>query len=433
MIPQKIIPVLLVLLFCLSQEVISEEPVPQKPRILVSTDIGGTDPDDNQSMAHLLMYSDQFNIEGLVSSPSYGEGNKEEIIRMIDLFEKDLPLLQKEIKGYPDPAYLRSICKQGRKGKAPLNGYDKSTEGSDWIIECAGKKSDRPLWILVWGGLEDLAQALHDAPDIKDKIKVYWIGGPNKKWSVNSYLYIVKHFPDLFFIENNASYRGFISDNKKKDKFNSGYYDYFIKSAGYLGVDFKNYYDGNVKMGDTPALLYLMDGNPDYPEGESWGGSFERVGHSYRTVFNRNTTIEDTIPAYSIIELIFKGPEIEEKPGTPCLILHVDKQDWNGYYLGRGTYSVKYSPKAPATLHYTIRSDINEIDGNEGVFVVENTWPGEPTQDSFELGQNWFTDKNEINLFDGIWQGSKTVSKWREDVLLDWGRRLELLKQDGNR
>lgn len=317
MILQKIIPVLLVLLFCLLQEVISREPVPQKPRVVISTDIGGTDPDDNQSMAHLLMYSDQFQIEGLVSSPSYGEGNKEEIFRMIDLFEKDLPLLQKEIKGYPDPAYLRSICKQGRRGLAPLSGYDKPTEGSDWIIECAGKKSDQPLWILVWGGLEDLAQALHDAPDIKDKIKVYWIGGPNKKWSVNSYLYIVRHFPDLFFIENNASYRGFISDNKKKDKFNSGYYDHFMKGAGYLGADFKNYYDGNVKMGDTPALLYLMDGNPDYPEGESWGGSFERVGHSYRTVFNRNTTVEDTIPAYSVVELIFSGPEIEKNQGLP--------------------------------------------------------------------------------------------------------------------
>lgn len=110
------------------------------------------------------------------------------------------------------------------------------------------------------------------------------------------------------------------------------------------------------------------------------------------------------------------------------MILHVDKQDWNGYYLGKGMYSVKYSPKAPATLYYTIRSDINEIDGNKGVFVVENTWPGEPTQDSFEIGQNWFTDKTEISLFDGIWQGSKTVSKWREEALSDWGKRWELLK-----
>lgn len=45
-----------------------------KPRILISTDIGGTDPDDNQSMAHFLMYSNLFETEGLVSSPSYGSG-----------------------------------------------------------------------------------------------------------------------------------------------------------------------------------------------------------------------------------------------------------------------------------------------------------------------------------------------------------------------
>ena len=45
-------------------------------RVLVSTDIGGTDPDDFQSMVHLLVYADAFDIEGLVSSP-YGPGRKE--------------------------------------------------------------------------------------------------------------------------------------------------------------------------------------------------------------------------------------------------------------------------------------------------------------------------------------------------------------------
>ncbi|MFR5760100.1 MAG: nucleoside hydrolase-like domain-containing protein [Bacteroides cellulosilyticus] len=44
-----------------------------------------------------------------------------------------------------------------------------ATEGSDWIIKCARKESTRPLWILVWGGLDDLAQALHDAPTFKIK------------------------------------------------------------------------------------------------------------------------------------------------------------------------------------------------------------------------------------------------------------------------
>jgi hypothetical protein len=76
-------------------QVFSREKVPQRPRILRSTDIGGTDPDDNQSMIHYLMYSDLFEIEGLVSSPSFGEGSKEEIIRMIDLYEQDYPKLKK--------------------------------------------------------------------------------------------------------------------------------------------------------------------------------------------------------------------------------------------------------------------------------------------------------------------------------------------------
>lgn len=57
--------------FCIGSS--AQQKVTQKPRILISTDIGGTDPDDNQSMAHLLMYSDNFQIEGLISSPSLGK------------------------------------------------------------------------------------------------------------------------------------------------------------------------------------------------------------------------------------------------------------------------------------------------------------------------------------------------------------------------
>ena len=48
----------------LSVAVMAQVSVPVKPRILISTDIGGTDPDDNQTMAHFLMYSDLFDTEG---------------------------------------------------------------------------------------------------------------------------------------------------------------------------------------------------------------------------------------------------------------------------------------------------------------------------------------------------------------------------------
>ena len=47
-------------------------------RVVVTSDIGGTDPDDYQSMAHLLLYADAMELEGLVSSP-WGAGRAEHV------------------------------------------------------------------------------------------------------------------------------------------------------------------------------------------------------------------------------------------------------------------------------------------------------------------------------------------------------------------
>mgnify|MGYP000030199906 FL=1 len=408
----------------------AQQDVSEKYRILVSTDIGGTDPDDNQSMAHLLMYSDRFDIEGLISSPSFGKGSKEEILRMIDLYEKDFKKLQANNQKLMTPAELRKLCKQGRQGLASYKGFDKPTEGSEWIIKCARREDTRPLYVLVWGTLEDVAQALHDAPDIQSKIRVYWIGGPNKKWGVNSYAYVAENFPDLWMIENNASYRGLISNKKIDDEFNNGYYDKYIKNAGHLGADFIHYYDGLVKMGDTPSLLYMMNGDPADPYKESWGGSFEKMSESPHTIFTSHPTIKDTVAVYSVLEFRFNGPE--QKPdavGQKFFTFRIDRQNWDGIYLGNGVYGVRYSPKAPAVLSYEITSDIKELNGLKGTFVVGAVWPGKSTTNGYKLGENWYTDKQTPALFEGVWQGSKTVSKWRKEVLTDWGIRWEWLKK----
>ena len=45
--------VLSLLLLIMATNLVAQQTVPQKPRILISSDIGGTDPDDNQSVAHL--------------------------------------------------------------------------------------------------------------------------------------------------------------------------------------------------------------------------------------------------------------------------------------------------------------------------------------------------------------------------------------------
>ncbi len=64
-------------LLCLAAVAFGADPA--RHRVIVSTDIGGTDFDDFQSLVHVLLYADGLDLEGLVSSP-YGPGHKEHIL-----------------------------------------------------------------------------------------------------------------------------------------------------------------------------------------------------------------------------------------------------------------------------------------------------------------------------------------------------------------
>ncbi|MBM1105855.1 DUF1593 domain-containing protein [Aurantibacter crassamenti] len=396
-----------------------------KPRILISSDIGGTDPDDFQSMIHLLMYADLFQIEGLVSSP-YGPGRKKDFLDMIDLYEQDLNMLTEHSDDFPQPYSLRDVCKQGAISGAPYKGFSTATKGSDWIIKSAKTPSDQPLWVLVWGGLEDIAQALHDAPEIKENIRVYWIGGPNKKWSVNAYAYIAENHPDLYMIEANATYRGWFMDpDSPKNIKSKAYYDNFIQGRGAMGENFKNHYEGEIKMGDTPSLAYVMNGDVNDPTSESWGGSFTSINRSSRHIFEGNTTTNDTVSAYAVLEWRFKGPELDIPQDSTCFTMEISNQIWPGYYLGNGEYGVRYSSKKPETGSYTTKSSIAELDGQTGQYVSTNPWPGKPSPDDYSVGPNWYGDKTELELYIDEQQGAKTVANHRQAFLMDWAKRWE--------
>ena len=380
-------------------------------------------------MIHLMMYSDLFEIEGLISSP-FGKGRIKDVLEMIDLYEKDFPKLIKHNSKLASPNDLRMVCKQGETESAPYSGFSKSSEGSNWIVKCAKKKSNQPLWVLVWGGLEDLAQALHDAPEIEKKIKVFWIGGPNKKWSINAYSYIAEHHPNLWMIESNATYRGWFmeDENAPANMHDAAYYENFIKGRGVMGVDFINYYKGHIKMGDTPSLAYLMKGNPNNPSGESWGGQYMNIHYSSRHIFERNTTKADSFPAYGVVEWRFKGPSISIPADSSCFILEIQKQLWSGYYLGNGVYGVRYSSKKPEVSSYIIHSEINELDGQTGEYTSTAPWPGKPEKFDFQLGKNWYGDLPNPEYFLEGQQGAKTLSKHRKAYLSDWINRWEWLK-----
>lgn len=401
----------------------------ERYRIIVSTDIGGSDPDDFQSMAHYLLYSDLFDTEGLISS-AWGEGTVNDIFEVINQYEIDFPNLCTHSNTYPTPDYMRSITKQGAIEIAPYKGYRTPTEGSELIIECARKDDSRPLYILIWGLLEDLAQALHDAPDIADKLRVYYIGGPNKKWGLNAYEYIRQNFPNLWIIENNSTYRGwFVGGEQGQDLGNRTFVSSHAHGHGALGNYFSQHLGGIIKMGDTPSVVYMLKGTPESPENPSWGGSFIKVKSRPKCVFSRNTTIDDKVEVFGIMEWIFKGPDLGEAKDTPVLQIVVDGQEFDGYYCGNCEYRVMYMPKSIKTWEYSIKSEISELNGQSGMFTsVEESEAERNSKDEGYL--NWWSDLLDNEYAEKEHKGAKTINMWREEYLRDFQKRFEWCSND---
>ncbi len=399
------------------------EPEESKYRVVVSTDIGGTDPDDFQSMVHLLLYADTLEIEGLISSP-FGPGRKEHILKVIDQYEKDYPNLKDYSEKYPAPDSLRSITKQGAIDVAGFAGFDKPTEGSEWIIKCARKDDSRPLYILVWGGIEDLAQALHDAPDILSKLRVYYIGGPNKKWSPDAYQYIADHFPELWMIESNATYRGwFTGGNQEGEWGNEGFPEKHIKDKGALGAFFMTQLGGSIKMGDTPSLAWLLNSpDPEDPTLSNWGGQYVKAWERPYYLFDKLPLKSDSIQEFSILEIALSLKE--NLPEKPVARLLVENQALTGYFLGDGKVRFRFSPKSAKTFDFIIESNINSFNGKTGS-VTAYIPPAELVSHPSLKYPNWWTDNPNPEFSEGEHIGAKTVNRWREEFLKDFAKRME--------
>jgi hypothetical protein len=396
------------------------------PRVIVSTDIGGTDYDDFQSMVHLLVYADRLDIEGLISSP-YGGGRKEQILKVLGAYERDYANLHSHSDQYPTADKLRSVTKQGALDSAGLDGFGSPSEGSAWIIECAKRPDPGPLWILVWGGIDDLAQALHDEPTIKSKLRVYFIGGPNKKWSTTAYDYIAREHADLWIIEANSTFYGwFTGGNQKGEWGNAAFVSQHVAGHGALGdffatgIIFKSQVRSTMKMGDTPSVAYVLGKTPEDPTRDSWGGRFVRAWDRRRYVFERAPSATDEVETYSIVEILYRLPA-SAAAGTKAALV-VDGQEFPGFPDKAGVWHFLYSPKQAKRWDYTIRSSDPGLDGQTGSFT--STWPtpGQPPSPRYP---HWWTDDPDPAVAEGVWQGARTVNRWREEYLRDFAQRIK--------
>lgn len=396
-----------------------------KPRVIVSTDIGGTDFDDFQSLVHLLVYADRIDLEGLIASPwGVARDRVRNIHKIIDLYAKDYPTLKTHSTLYPAPEALHAIGKQGGSDSAGLRGWRSPTDGSKWIIECAHRDDPRPLWVLVWGGIDDLAQALHDDPLILPKLRVHYIGGSNKKWAAAAYDSIARDFPELWIIENNSTYRGwFTGGDQTGDLENTAFVTAHIKGRGALGDYFASI-SPQLKMGDTPSLAYLFGANPENPATDSWGGSFVRAWDRPRAVFERAPTAQDVVETFSILEFHLPSKASPPPNVTPAASLIVDQQEFPGFLNPDGTWTFLFSPKDARTWNYTLKSNLSDLDGQTGGFTSRNADPARAAQPSSRYS-NWWTDNPDPDGSDGRNPGAKTISRHREEFLRDFADRME--------
>lgn len=405
----------------------SARPVPlpsasrERPRVLITSDIGGTDPDDFQSMIHFLLYADDFDVDGIVSSP-YGLGRRGHILQVIDRYAADYPNLKRHSDRYPEPDALRRVSKQGAVDGVPGTGVGRSTEGSDWIVQCARRSDARPLWVLVWGGIDDLAQALHDAPDILPKLRVYFIGGPNKMWSVDAYNYIEEHHPGLWMIEANSTYRGwFTGGNQAGEWGNRSFVAVHVAGHGALGDFFATLLDGTIKMGDSPSIGYLLRNTLDDPSQSGWGGRFVRVWDGRKTIFNRVTTEHDTAEAFGVVEFALPAPAGMRRDASAQMVF--DGRIPAVAVRDGEVLRFRFSPRDAKVWPYVLRSSFPALDGQSGRFTATAPPPARTARSSTRHPR-WWTDDPNPAAAEGVHAGAKSVSRWREEFLRDFADRL---------
>lgn len=247
-----------------------------KQRLIVTTDLGGADPDDTQSLIHLLVCSDVVDIEGIISSSSWIDCPDwtSEITKVIDDYSIVLPILRKHSGGFPDADYLKSVVKRGQAVSNMCGvGAGKDSPGSELIISAVDKQNDsRPVWFVAWSGMNTIAQAIWKVHETRtseefkkfaDKIRIYDVLGQDDAGA-----WIARHFPDIFYIRNTQVYGCGPSDEWIAEN---------IQSKAPFGA---TYPDRKwAAEGDTPSFLYVLANGLNVPDSISyggWGGRFSK-------------------------------------------------------------------------------------------------------------------------------------------------------------
>ena len=282
-----------------------------KARMIVLTDIGN-EPDDSQSFVRLLTYSNEFEIEKLIATTSTWQRDKVQpalLKERVDAYAKVYNNLKAHADGFPTPQSLQDKIISGRAGFGmDVVGDGQSSEASRSIIDIVDKADARPVWITLWGGGVDLAQALwdvkknrseQDVAKFVSKIRVYSISDQD-----NTGAWMRRNFPTMTWISSLHGFNDYwlstwigisapIAEGGDMSQVNNEWLHKHIQQ-GPLGEKYPDIM--YIMEGDSPSFMYLLKNGlnvPEHPEYGSWGGRYASV--AYDDEGGLRTSVSDTV------------------------------------------------------------------------------------------------------------------------------------------
>jgi hypothetical protein len=280
-----------------------------KLRVIMSTDFpptdvkkdgGGpadhkSDPDDMQSMVRFLLYANEFDIEALIASSGTfaNVAKKQNILDVLDLYEKVYDNLKNHSSDYPTAAYLKSVTFQGLSGTWGKSGSTnvgagKDSEASTALIEIIDKPDPRPVYIGIWGDCSVIAQAVWKVKNTRSaeeldafvsKLRIHQIATQD-----GTIDWLKSNFPKMIIIHSAKTYQGMFGGSDPNS--NLAWVNTNIRNGhGPLCAVYPPEGMGctGVCEGDSPSFLWLVSANrgvnnPDDGTQPSWGGQFKKDG-----------------------------------------------------------------------------------------------------------------------------------------------------------
>lgn len=278
---------------------IEPSPTDSRPRVIVTSD---GEIDDECSMVRFLLYANEWDVEGIVTSSSqyHSHGHNwagdDWLEPYLNAYAQVYPNLVKHDPAFPTPEYLRT---RTALGNVTAEGeMEEVTAGSQLIVKVLlDEADDRPIWLQAWGGPNTIARALktieEEHPErmaeVAQKIRFYFIWEQDNTYQN----YIRPHWgkydiptiiSDQFIAIAYDNQRRAVPEEMKRSYSAEWMNQNLLRNHGPLLALYKAHDDGRFRSeGDSPAFLHVIPTglrSTESPGWGGWGGRFVRVRHN---------------------------------------------------------------------------------------------------------------------------------------------------------